>query len=359
MRVAFLLIDGNVTGGQVVAHELMRGVRDRGGTPLAFLPTGGPMAARLEADGIAVARLPLARSYRIDQARGFARTLKGARCNLVNTHSLYVGNQLARLAASFARIPLVQHSHIVEHYSGRPSVARLQHLIERGTIKIPAAFVAVSEPVRDQLIASGAPAERVSVVRNGVALGPDTDPPQNPGLTLVCAARLAAVKGQDVLLAALALAPADIRVRFVGDDLEGGSFRSDLERQVSDLGLGERVEFLGHRNDLDELLDASDGLVLPSRDEGLPLVALEAMARSRPVIATAVGGLPSLVHDGESGLLVAAEAPAELAAALVRLRDDPQLRRSLAHAGRARVAREFSADRMREQTLAIFDQVAR
>ena len=326
MNVAFLLIDGNVTGGQVVAHELMRGVRDAGGTPLAYLPTGGPMAARLEEDGIAVARLPLRRSYRIDQARAFARTLKRAQCDVVNTHTLYVGNQLARLAASFARIPLVQHAHIVEHYSARPPIAYLQRGIEHATIRIPAAFIAVSDPIRDHLIAAGARADRIRVIHNGVALAPDSDPPEQEGLTLVRPARLAAVKGQDVLIEALALTPNDVRVRLVGDDLEGGVFRQELERRVDDLGLATRVEFLGHRSDLADLIKEAQGTVLPSRDEGLPLVALEAMAASRPVVASAVGGLPALIDDGKNGLLVQHDSPRDLADALIRLRNDPALR---------------------------------
>ena len=140
---------------------------------------------------------------------------------------------------------------------------------------------------------------------------------------------------------------------------EGGVFRQELERRVDDLGLATRVEFLGHRSDLADLIKEAQGTVLPSRDEGLPLVALEAMAASRPVVASAVGGLPALIDDGKNGLLVQHDSPRDLADALIRLRNDPALRRTLGRAGRAHVATHFSAEQMRQQTLAIFEQVAR
>jgi glycosyltransferase involved in cell wall biosynthesis len=146
-----------------------------------------------------------------------------------------------------------------------------------------------------------------------------------------------------------------VDVSFAGDDLEGGgSYRRELEQLAARVGVSDRVTFLGRRDDVGQLLDMSHALVLPSVLEGLPIVVLEAMAHARAVIATAVGGTPEVVEDGETGLLVGWEDEAALAAALERLRDDRGLAMRLGREGRTRVEREFTLERMVERTLAVY-----
>jgi glycosyltransferase involved in cell wall biosynthesis len=199
----------------------------------------------------------------------------------------------------------------------------------------------------------------VVVVHNGIAVPDEPAPP--PGLEtlrIVCIARLAASKGQETLLRALSIAGPGIEAELAGDDLEqGGRYRRALEQLARELGLDGRVRFLGHRSDVDELLREADALVLPSVLEGLPIAVLEAMAYGRPVIATAAGGTPELVRDGETGLLVGWDDAGGLATALGRLRDDVALRRRLGRAGRERVEREFTLERMVERTLAVYETV--
>jgi len=155
-------------------------------------------------------------------------------------------------------------------------------------------------------------------------------------------------KGHDVLLAALAElarpAHGGLRPRLwiAGD----GEERDELEQQARSLGLGERVSFLGVRDDVGDLLAAADLCVLPSRQEGLGVAALEAMAAGRPVVASKVGGLAGAVEDGLCGLLVPPEEPAALAAALARVLGDAALSARLSAGGRARVERHYSAARM-------------
>ena len=120
------------------------------------------------------------------------------------------------------------------------------------------------------------------------------------------------------------------------------------------LDLANAVRFLGRVDDVAELLAAADVVVMPSRQEGLGVAALEAMAAAVPVIASRVGGLPEAVRDGETGLLVAADDPTALAAAIARLAADRALATGLGAAGAARVRQRFTMTGMADATLALY-----
>ena len=169
-----------------------------------------------------------------------------------------------------------------------------------------------------------------------------------------------AVKAQDVLArAAASLMKQGARVTtvFLGD----GALRPAVERLARELGLGPaEARFLGYRNDVPDLLAASDLFVLPSRSEGFPMSMLEAMSHRLPVVCTPVGGNPELVTDGEHGYLVPVDDPAALSAAMARVAGDAALRARLGEAGRARVARDFSfartTDRYEEMYRSVLGQ---
>lgn len=148
----------------------------------------------------------------------------------------------------------------------------------------------------------------------------------------------------DVLLRALAgpaLAGSDATCVVVGD----GPQRRALERLAADLGLDDRVVFAGWREDARDLLAALDVLAVPSREDGSPLVVLEALGSSVPVVASRVGGIPDQVTDGREGLLVPPGNADAFGAALARVLHDPNLRAALAAAGPAR-AEQCSHRRM-------------
>ena len=356
MRAAFVLLDGEVTGGQIVALELMQGLIDAGHEALAFLPVDGPIAGRLAAAGIETSVQPLSRSYRLDQAIELGRSLRRGGADLLVTHTLYVGNQLAGAASRLARIPLVAHNHIDERYHPRRLVSQLQRVAQR--LVEPTVTIAVSNYLADLLVRNGGDPDRIVVVHNGVRLGEDTPPPDRDGLRLLCIARLAPVKGQEVLLEALRRVPGDVRVDFAGADLEqDGAYRRRLEALAAELGVQDRVRFLGHRDDLTDLLRGSGGLVLPSFAEGLPLVVLEAMAQARAVIATTAGGTPEAAVDGETGILVPPGDPELLAAAIERLAREPGLREAYGRAGYRRIAAHFTTERMVERTLTVYRDI--
>jgi len=128
---------------------------------------------------------------------------------------------------------------------------------------------------------------------------------------------------------------------FVGD----GSLRKRLEAEVRTLGLADRIRFLGFRNDVHEIMNAFDVFVLPSLSEGLPNVILEAMASYKPVIATAVGGIPEAVVEGETGLLIPPGDPVAIMEAIKRLIHHNRMALRMGEAGRKRVEELFSLQR--------------
>jgi glycosyltransferase involved in cell wall biosynthesis len=190
------------------------------------------------------------------------------------------------------------------------------------------------------------------MVPNGVDA--ETFSPRNgrggrPRAVVGCIGRLCRTKGQAVLQDAFArldpgLGP--VELWFVGEDQEtGGAYRKVLEDQARDLGILDRVKFLGHWDDMAPLIGEMDLVVLPSFDEGMPLVLLEAMACAVPVVATLVGGVHELVDDGADGVLVAPGDAAGLANAVSRLLDDPGLRTRMGEAGRKKATERFELSR--------------
>jgi glycosyltransferase involved in cell wall biosynthesis len=165
--------------------------------------------------------------------------------------------------------------------------------------------------------------------------------------------RLHPNKGFDVLLEALARAP-DIHLWLAGE----GPERAALEHRARKLGLGDRVRFLGWRDDAPALLAACDFLVVSSRSEPLGNTIVEAWAAGRPVLATETAGPQELIATGKTGLLVPAEDAEGLALAMARLADDDDLRARLAAAGQARYRAEFAEPRVVAAYQALFAKVA-
>ncbi len=174
------------------------------------------------------------------------------------------------------------------------------------------------------------------------------------GFVIGTACRLVPVKGIRYLLEALAALTReidDLRLEIAGD----GSLRSFLEQECHRLGISSHVSFIGWRDDLPTVMAGWDVFVQPSLDEGFPIATLEAMAAGLPVVASAVGGLLELVQDGETGWLVAAASPGELATRLRELISDERRREAMGIAGRQRALRDFSIAKMVEQTIAVYD----
>lgn len=349
-----MVISGDVAGGQVVALQIARAARDAGHTVSFVSPSSGPFLDHARAEGFEAQVVPVRSALDGRALVGFTRAFRGA--DVVHTHAHFSINVVARVAARLAGARVLAHMHIENTYrSGRGR--RAQIAVDNATARLCNAIVAVSDATRASLLRQGYPGGRVVTIHNGVDVEAAQPVRLNEGPTVLEVARLAEVKGQRMLLAALV--GLDATAVLVGRDLEhGGAYERELRAEAERLGVAHRVVFAGYRDDVPELLAGCDVFCLPSSTEGLPLVILEAMAQGRPVVASAVGGTPELVVQGETGLLVPPGDAESLRDALGRILDDPELARRLGAAGRARAAREFSSAAMCERMLGLYRNLA-
>ena len=194
------------------------------------------------------------------------------------------------------------------------------------------------------------------VVRNGLDLEqfPATPPPPNGRSRILGVGSLISVKRWDrALLAACQLKSrgADFLLQIAGE----GPLRQQLEQQAQNLGIGDRVEFLGYTEDIANLLAEASFLMHTSESEGCPNVVMEAMACGRPVIATDVGDISRLIDDGKTGFVVRAGDEATLVTRIVTLLSNSELRRRMGEASQAKAKQEFGLDRLVTETLAIYE----
>ena len=368
VRIAHLVIGGEVAGGQLVALQLARAARAAGHDALFVAPDQGAFTRLAEAEGFRVRLAALRRTFDLLAAWRLARLLRAERVDILHTHTHLAGNVLGRIAGRVAGARVITHAHIEGVFNRRPAIARAQRALERLTSPLSSRIVAVSESTRQALIRAGIPDRTVVTIPNGVELRPPAGSREriraelgipSDATVVGSVGRLCDVKGQRELLDAVAGLPG-LWVALVGVDLEqGGAYEDLLRRRARDLGLADRTVFTGYREDVPALLEALDVFVLPSWIEGMPLVVLEAMAASLPVVATPVGGTPELVSDGETGYLVPVREPAALEEALTRLTADPELARRFGAAGRERVERNFSLEASTRRVLSLYAEATR
>ena len=283
--------------------------------------------------------------------RELAGVLRDRRADVVLCHG-YKANLLGRPAARRAGVPAVAVS---RGWTGENRKVRVYEAADRLHLRLMAHVVAVSAGQAAKVRRCGVPGRRLSVIRNSARLAAfaDPDPAARTDLralfpaatpvshVVVAAGRLSPEKGFAVLADAAAAVLRDCpSAGFVlfGD----GAGRAALGEQITRLGLAGRFLLPGFTRDLDRLLAGADLLVIPSYTEGLPNVALEAGAAGVPVVATAVGGNPEVVADGETGLIVPPGRPDDLAAGIVALLRDDGVRRRMGDAARRRMRAEWT-----------------
>lgn len=283
--------------------------------------------------------------------------LKALRPQLLSTHSSKAG-WLGRLAARSLGIPVVFTAHGWAFTEGVAQPQRTFYLwAERLVAPLADRIITVSHYDRQLAIRCGVGVpEQLITVHNGMPdvspslrARPEVDPPR-----LVMVARFGAQKDHATLLRALReLRDLPWSLDFIG----GGAGREAIERLARFEGLTERVRFLGPRPDVAELLAQAQIFVLASHWEGLPRSILEAMRAGLPVVASDVGGVREAVDHGKTGLLVPRGDVGALRAALEQLLMQPETRRRMGTAGRARYEAHFTFDRMLAETLQVYEAV--
>jgi colanic acid/amylovoran biosynthesis glycosyltransferase len=289
--------------------------------------------------------------WRLLQAAGAAETFRAT--GITHFHAHFT-TTVARLASRLSGLPWSATIHgPAEFESGQ--VSRLREKVNEAAFIVTISKYGQSQVVR--LLDFGA-WEKVELCHLGVSVSSyqaRSVTKKSDVLELVCVARLASVKGHAVLLKAvqlLKLRGVRVRLRLVGD----GPERSTLERLAKELDLGDAVAFLGNQSELavGEILFSSDVFVLASFAEGIPVSLMEAMASGVACVATNVNGVPELIENGHTGLLVSPFDPDSMARAVERLAMDPDLKTAIEERARARVSRAFSLERNVEELATIF-----
>jgi glycosyltransferase involved in cell wall biosynthesis len=359
-RLLIVITLAEVGGAQSYVASLLPALRDDFDVLVAAYGDG-PLRTAARAAGVRFVplrhvRRPLSPS---EDLRGFLellRLLRRERPAVLHANSSKAGI-LGRLAATVAGVPVrvfTVHGWAFRAHSG--AAALLYLWADRLLAPVTAMTICVAQSDLDAgLRARTCRPGRATVIRNGVALdAPATRRSGGGPLRVVSVARLRAPKDVLTLVRAVALLPpGGVRALVVGD----GPERSELSAEIGRLGLDGAVDLAGERDDVAELLAAADVFVLPSRSEGLPMSVLEAMAAGLPVVASAVGGVPELVEDGETGILVPPGRPDALAAALGGLAADPALRARLGAAGRRRAEARFGIEACRRAHVQLYREL--
>jgi glycosyltransferase involved in cell wall biosynthesis len=356
LKVVYVTEDMPVGGQEKVIATLSCGLDpERFAIEVWCLVRGGALADQLRQAGISVRILGLASYHHPVNIVRMAAHLRRAGADIIHTHGSYAWT-FGRLAAILAgKVTVVAHVHTNHTYERRRHVW-IERVLSCGTQKI----VCVSQAVRDHLVArTGIPAAKTCVIHNGV---PPCAPPSSPRQTsvgpadclIVSIGSLVENKGHryliDAFQQAISICSA-LRLLIIGD----GPLRAELEHRIAKAGLSGRVELTGCVANVHPILDRADMVVLPTiHREGLGLVLMEAQQHALPVIATWIGGIPEVVQNGQSGLLVPPGDHAALGNAIVKLAGDPSLRVKLGAAGRATYEARFRAERMVAQVESLY-----
>jgi L-malate glycosyltransferase len=343
---------------------------------LACMKRSGHFLREFEERHIPIGEYPVKNLYglgTIKQRLRFAHSLTAGKIAIVHSYNFYA-NVFAVPAARFARTPVVLASirDIGAYLTPR------QQSVQRHVCRLADGVLVNAEAVRRWLVNDGYDDSKISVIHNGLDLKRFESRPAGPslrrelGLTdgaplVALLARIDPVKRVEDFLEAAALVAARFEgTRFivVGDEIAtGGTGQNDgqygqqMESLANRLGLSRRVIFTGVRFDVPRVLADVAVSVLPSTSEGLSNTILESMAAGIPVVATAVGGTPELVDDGVTGFLVAPRNPAALAQAIGHLLEHPEQAKRMGCAGRDKVVRMFSLDKMINAQERLYEQL--
>jgi len=361
-RPASILVVSNhgaiVGGGELSLLDLLRGLdRDRW-APVLVVPDDGEVATRgRDLDlPVHVIALPPLRRPGPGSARSVSALVRLARASdavLVHANGSRA-MAYAGVAGRLAARPTIWHVRVADS----------DGLVDRALCAVATAVIATSRAVARRF--AWAPA-KVRLVPNGVDLKRFAPRPPSSALraslgvpssapVVLSIGRHVPEKGNRHLVDAAALVERSrpgVHWVLVGD----GELRSELEAQARRLSLASRLHFTGWRDDVADVLALADVFVLPSESEGFGRVLVEAMAMSRPIVATEVGGVPDIVLAGETGLLVRPADPLGLADAVRALLDDPARAARLGAAGRARAESTFSLGAHVDGVERVYDEV--
>ena len=353
VRVGFVLHVMQVAGAEMLVAETIRRLGARIAPVVLCLDQVGQLGAEMQKQGVDVVAFNRRPGLDLMVSWRMAREIRERRLDVVHAHQytpFFYGSLAARLSGARPRVILTEHG---RHYPDVVSAKRrlMNRLVfDRLADEVNAVCEFSARALRDK---DGFVRRNVEVIPNGIDLpryaavdrvaaraALDLDPARRYVTTV---ARFHPVKDHQTLLsgfAEVARVRTDVDLLLVGD----GPLRSELEHRVAELGVADRVRFMGVREDVEQILRASDVFTLTSLSEAASITLLEAMGSELPVVVTAVGGNPEIVRDGTDGLLVPRRSSSGLARAILKILDDGELARSFGRAGAERVRSHFRLD---------------
>ncbi len=371
IRVLHLTSDSAVAGTERMILSLFEHYhRDAFDFQLATLFGPGELIRRSQQLDVPAVQLEWNRAFSPGAFLRLLTLIRRFRPRIVQAY-LFHSNMIGRLAGQLARMrpksaaprPVIVSG--LRTFYEDSAQGKMQRGWDRRTFWLSHYSLANSQAGADSLFSSHeAQRHRIEVVHNGLDAAPyrrdavtrqalrrEWNVPEHAFLFGMIA-QLRKHKDHKTLLSAFAKVP-DARLVLVGS----GETEGEVRRHVAGLRLAERVTLAGYRKDAARVLSALDGFVLSTEIEGLPVSIMEAMAAGLPVVATHIGGVPELVRDGETGLLVRLRDVDGLAAAMRRLTGDAPLCARMGAAGRARIRDHFSPEAMTEQIEAFYRRI--
>ncbi|MGD0443656.1 MAG: glycosyltransferase family 4 protein [Edaphobacter sp.] len=363
MRILHIISSSGMYGAEAVILNLSRTLNEGGHASVlgVFSNSSNPNHQLHEAaarEGIESHLIPCQGQVDRTAITAIRELVTRTKADVVHAHG-YKADIYVYFALRGSGIPFVSTCH---NWIDNDLTASLYGQADRLVLRNFTAIAAVSAAVKQRLLKAGVREDKIHLVRNGIDLRPfdNAFPSLEIGAssehlpTVGLVGRLGHEKGVDIFLRAAALVLKDYpSAKFVvagdGPDLE------KLQLLIDELELRESVSMLGRRDDMPSVYASLDILVSSSRLEGLPMTILEGMASGLPLVATPVGDVPTVVLDGRTGLLVPSEDVESLASGIVKLLRDPALRKCLGTAARKLIEDEFSAARMTDDYLGVYE----
>jgi glycosyltransferase involved in cell wall biosynthesis len=363
IRVAYLAHAFMVGGAEEMVLNLVKRLPSRFEPMVCAIHEAGPIGEELRATGAPVAVLGLNPGWRRPgDIGGIRRYLRATKPQIVHTF-LLTASLYGRFAAILERVPIVIGTEVNIYARKRRHHALAERVLMAGTDRVIASAASVRDFYVHQVHADP---RKVEVIYNAVDFAQARPTESREAIRMALGipvqaqlagtiARLTEQKGHRFLFDAMATSPglAAVHVLVIG----GGELGEELERRAAAAGLAGRVHFAGPRRDLGNLLNAMDVFVLPSLWEGLPLSLVLAMGAGLPAIATAVAGIPEVIDDGRTGLLVPPADPVSLGSALTRVFHDAELRARLGRDARASVLPRFGVDQYVTAVVGLYDRL--
>ena len=340
--------------------EILVLYRRQGAAPLIH-----PLVEEARGAGLKAEQLDDKAKFSLGTIFYIARKLRSERFALIHTHD-YKGNALGGIAAKLAGVKIVSSA---RGYTERSLPLKIYKAIDLLILRFVSRVIAVSESLRQQLIAAGLPEERVVTIYNAIDVEAFTSETLHrvQGLrdqlgiddgqhVISIIGRLTPEKGHRYFLESARYTLKTLpgaRFLVIGD----GPLREQLEDFSASLGLNHAVSFLGYQRDIAAFMSISDIIVISSVREGLPNVLLEALALAKPVVATQVGGISEVLQDRETGLLVPPKDSRRLAEAIIYVLRNPKEAANLGARGKRLVSREFSVNRMAQKVAQVYRDI--